>query len=812
MNLKTVTLSYPVKQYDVQVHHLTARHSTAIEWLILEVVQKGMENAQIQAMSVGSIFEDIFNVRDANLTVKPCILALRDEQALTADGIYDDSDLQTVPVGSLKLTQEGLQMKQDGMLPGKMAVNYIKMVFDPRKKRFLSGNEVEDLEDNSEDQDWTGEEDKSFPGDEIMDFLESARETQRYTWLTPVTKIQKIEMAAIKILHEIVSKDLMVKTGWICYTQKDEDGSQAQELLERVTFDCDKFPDVPEWGNLDPDADIEELIEAGEVEKKIKKCMEKEKIFLISPEYFLEKDWNRENSKENKMRVAIVEGAEELSVNSVRTQMTVHVPGKLLAKNTLYLSSSCAVQLGRFHLSAGEVRKEAVLGFIPTEYQGEGITQCIQTLAERFGEKQPELLILLLMERKRDVFDGLLQQVLNSKTSLQEKYQFLECIRNMGMKMLKKEIFASGIYSQMLLDEKQLQSCRREFSTVKHTLLTYLSMYDIQSDHELRKNIVKAVLAVGAEPDCVEELWHLWEKIRKDNKSLLSWIRQERLYVRYYTPEILEELAHRLDFSGENRLENYTEVERRFEMLARPVRQTLEIMPEMTSWGMCSYEEVKECVLIHRDEVSRLYDELRNWKNAVSEFEENISDLEELCFRNEELNRAVLFMNQMEDALCLFFDDVSVKFSRVCVADTCAMMSHPELISDFTHGDTLLVIPIVVLEELDHKKSDQDAQTASLAREVIRQIEYYSGSLWLDQSQNSHPELLSSDLDPRRNDCKILSVALRYMYKNVILLTDDINLRNLAVSQHLNTMSYENYLKLREEEIRKSRKKKKKGK
>lgn len=512
------------------------------------------------------------------------------------------------------------------------------------------------------------------------------------------------------------------------------------------------------------------------------------------------------------MRAAIVEGAEELSVNIAGTRMTVHIPGKLLETGTLYLSSSCAVQLGRFQLSAGEVRKEAVLGLIPKEYREESLTEYTRKLAEKFGREQPELLLLLLMEGKRDVFDGLVQRLLNAKTSLQERYQFLEHIRNTGIKIFKKDIFSSGIYGQMLLDERQLQLCKTEFSAVEETLLTYLSIPDVQTDPELRKNIVKAVLKVGAEPACVEELWHLWEEIRTHSKSLMSWISQNGFYIRYYTPEILEELAGRLDFSGEAVLGNYTEVERRFEMLARPVRRIFEMMPEIKSLEAYSSEQVKECVLLHRDELAGLYNELCNWKAAVSGFEENISALEEMSFRNETLSTAILFMQHMEEALSVFFDDVSVKFSRVCVADTCAIMNHPELISDFTRGDTLLVIPVLVLEELDSKKRDRNEQTASQAREAIRQIAQYSGSIWLDQCQNSYPELLSPDLDPQRNDCKILSVALRYAHKNVILLTDDINLRNLAASQRLHAMSYEGYLELMEEEIRKSRKNKKKGK
>ena len=40
MKLSEVILSYPFVRYDVDVTHFTARYSTAIEWLILETIQK----------------------------------------------------------------------------------------------------------------------------------------------------------------------------------------------------------------------------------------------------------------------------------------------------------------------------------------------------------------------------------------------------------------------------------------------------------------------------------------------------------------------------------------------------------------------------------------------------------------------------------------------------------------------------------------------------------------------------------------------------------------------------------------------------
>ena len=131
MKLKDITLSYPAIQYSINVSHFTSRHSTAIEWLILEVIQKAMENPHLEDVSIASVFEQIFLINDANLLIKPCILSLRDGGALIIENIYDEADLKEVPMRNLRLTEEGMRMQRDGLLPGKVSEDSLTITFDP---------------------------------------------------------------------------------------------------------------------------------------------------------------------------------------------------------------------------------------------------------------------------------------------------------------------------------------------------------------------------------------------------------------------------------------------------------------------------------------------------------------------------------------------------------------------------------------------------------------------------------------------------------------------------------------------------------
>ena len=88
----------------------------------------------------------------------------------------------------------------------------------------------------------------------------------------------------------------------------------------------------------------------------------------------------------------------------------------------------------------------------------------------------------------------------------------------------------------------------------------------------------------------------------------------------------------------------------------------------------------------------------------------------------------------------------------------------------------------------------------------------------LFENKNSIPcsKILADDLDKERNDNKILSIAIRYCAKKPILLTDDINLGNIASANKIENMTLEAYQAMKQHEklsnkgtSKKSKKKKK---
>lgn len=113
---------------------------------------------------------------------------------------------------------------------------------------------------------------------------------------------------------------------------------------------------------------------------------------------------------------------------------------------------------------------------------------------------------------------------------------------------------------------------------------------------------------------------------------------------------------------------------------------------------------------------------------------------------------------------------------RIVVIDTNALLVRPSLPDDLPPRDRP-VIPLRVLHELDGLKASEDGQRAAAARAAIRQL-----NLRVREYACAHPELLPAELSTGQADDDILSVAQYHRLNEVVLLSNDINLRNKANS------------------------------
>ncbi len=147
------------------------------------------------------------------------------------------------------------------------------------------------------------------------------------------------------------------------------------------------------------------------------------------------------------------------------------------------------------------------------------------------------------------------------------------------------------------------------------------------------------------------------------------------------------------------------------------------------------------------------------------------------------------------------------KTSKIFVLDTNVLLHDYKCIYNFEENH--IVIPIVVLEELDRFKRGND-QINFHAREFTRELDKLSGDRLLSdgislgkgkgklfiETGKSFSELVSNSFPEATPDHRILAIAdfVRHKHPNtqVVLITKDINLRMKAKSLGLKAEDYEN--------------------
>jgi PhoH-like ATPase len=144
--------------------------------------------------------------------------------------------------------------------------------------------------------------------------------------------------------------------------------------------------------------------------------------------------------------------------------------------------------------------------------------------------------------------------------------------------------------------------------------------------------------------------------------------------------------------------------------------------------------------------------------------------------------------------------------SKIFIVDTNVLLHDHQCIYNFQEND--VIIPIVVLEELDKFKKGSD-QINFQAREFVRQLDQLAGeklftegvSLGPDKGRlfiatgKNFPQIMNDSFSEKTPDHRILAIALHvkdhFPERTTIFISKDINLRMKAKSLGLTSADYE---------------------
>lgn len=814
-------MSYPYARYSVVVSHFTARRSTVIEWMILEAVWKCSEMPKYANVSARSVFQDIFMVADADLLVLPCILELQDLGALVAEGVVGSSKLEHIPMRNLRLTESGREMQRRGLLPGVKDESIFPVVYDLFRQRLVLEGETKyiDAPDGIPIMETGSMEEIVFPTAQIKKMLddEKHKKNSRFSWLMPNTRVESIGANESSLGWKSKISKIQAGTGMTCYVEGIDDPQFTARALQSLSCDPPaEYCDIPYAQIADPDKEVREFFSLTKLPAAIGERMKSDPVFLVSKRFYRAEAFGANKEKRgSRVKIAIVDSGNELTVTVRNKQIIAEIPARVLPDEVVYLSSATEVHLCRFCLKAAGCEQEAALGFFPSDPSA-SVEDIISRVAAQYAGGDYRMAFVLYELGGKDAFLECVKKACADYVRIDDRVDLLDQVNQMSLQLYNQKLVPANILADILIDPAQISAEAVSFSRALALLEGYGEMNVFRQNDALYQGVLQQILEQLPPAEDLTELHALWKHIKQVKRAHLSWICQNSLHRSLYAGGVLEEIM--AAFGSEDffalMADEYTPVEQVFYQMKQVVTRVLAVLPELNPVDNCSEESVREAILAHKDAVRGLQEEIRTWHDCLDRFEVKVCALNSLEGRASYFSRTLLMMDRVTGALSVFCDDSTVKYRKIVIVDTSTLMKRPEIISWFEDEKAMLIIPQKVLSELDGLKSNENEETAYQAREVIRLIDNHRAYDWLNTKETSDVTLLNSDLDRDSGDSKILSIAIRYIVKNPIILTDDINFRNIADAQGIIVMDSDGYEKAKKYEVettdkpRKSKKKK----
>lgn len=817
MKLKDVGIAVPFIEYNVEVGYRIRRKPVVMEWVIIQMIAVAEQHREYADIPVSRILNTVFGIVDVDSLVRPVMISMLSAGLIAVSGLTDDSPLDGIRLRDCSLTDDGRLMLRDGTLPTQASKKELQLTYDVLHHKLVPGKSLQKDPLPKYVQIQTGDElrDIPFPQALIQSYLVDVQKRNMLPWLKAGAEITGIapifgEMGTKNVWNNI-RRHLEVGPGGIC--RIDEFGSP--ELLQRVSAQLPPMPsDASAWP-LESGEDIDSKVSAWTWPDSLSELLigRNQSVLFITREKNEAQIPERLNPKS--LRITILADSSTFEMKPQLHQLTVRVNGSLLPPQIAIAGSGFAVHLGRFLLDFGGSRREVALAWIPKQ-ESFDTGDLVRGIVKNYASAKPNIVALLRLTQQDEAFVKQLQEMAGSMSDLGNRAKFL-----MGVQNLCSQITGDG--SSAIPDELMAELLAGSVAARKYAgsaedagkFLTELRniFKEIQGDH--RPLFVKAVQNVVRElpsPSGINETWHILDQLASSDVTFPSAVEKDAECLRHLYPDavINDVIAHLSPEFVEKA------AERRCQM---PLERTVVRLPQIVDrvlfqLGGIPEEECSAALIrssIAKDATEKLmsiYDLLQQWNEAKSEFSEQVMEFSDACSQNSFLRGKSEFIDKVQNVLPEFCDPKELRYPNIVVPDTNAYLSHPELIETLRkNGRYLLLVPAVVLQELDGIKNAEDQELARNSRRVSGSLVSLvdGGDDWVKSGVESNTDLVPEETrdGSMGNDVRILSVALSYNAKPVFLVTDDNNLRLLCSGfKGIRAVSAENFLRMLDQEAK----------
>lgn len=832
MKLTDVTLSFPILSYSMKITHFSVRVSTAIEWVILEAINKIEQNPNTDyaRYSVDLFFSQIFLIGmegDSNLLIKPCLFNLMDRNAIyTSADLSDDTDLRELPINVLKLTESGRKMQKKGLLPGEDTEIQYSVLYDLTSRKVKSFKEKNNLASQSSGiviyEDTENLLNVPLPITQIKDYLLEIQKNQKTApgWLQTDTEIKDIVLdnssdeSPVSVLWENKINSLNCYEDMKISLGNLQDDSASHYILDdiekkdlRNSITISKIPAID---IRDVDGELNKLLLITDIRTVLIKLIDNDKVFFINNELI---DFDFDNIMKDKFgKVCIIFGSTDFSIENTKN-LVIRLPktAKKIQAHALYGNKAESIYVGKFNLKSTASSKDIYLCYSPKK-QNEDISGIIRFVLDApLSETNFDLIYLLLLINENDIFLKKLNSVLNGKNTYKEKIVLIDQVYKTSERLslnIKKNDFYLEHIKWNFGAENEVDEIIQIINEIKNN-------YNFKGDSNLTEKAFTRIFTNWKFCSDINILWDVLDKCKID-RNIIGWLKNSSAVKKLFSDEILNQI---LDLYKNENFVSIT-IYTKFEEILIDLKRNLEefnriLKPHVIPLDL-SQESIKNVILSGRFDLSKLNELVKKHNELIAGMNKYLAERKQLIqdtaiismdnlTRNKYFTKAENNIKVVADTVMEFFNESALKYDKIYVVDTCALMNNPELVDRFTNNKAALIIPKIVIEELNRNKDFRhNEEKSSKAQKAISRLNKHEQTKvpWLIMEE-SHPELLPPEYPLKVKDKAqekevadnlILSVTLKYKVRKAILITDDKNLQLKASSVKMSYQSSDSFL------------------
>ena len=826
MKLTDVVLSFPILNYSMKITHFSARVSTAIEWVILEAINKIEQhpNTDFSRYSVDLFFSQILLIGmegDSNLLIKPCLFNLMDKNAIyTNVDLSDDTDLRDFPLDALKLTDVGREMQKKGLLPGEDSDVQYSVLYDLTNRKVKSFKEKNNLASHSSGiviyEDAENLINVPLPVAQIKDYLLEVQKYQQTApgWLQSDTEIKDIVLnnfpgeSPVSVIWDNKNYSLNCYEDMKISVGNFQDASVFDYILDDIekntSRDLLSMPEIPIVEIKNADSELNMLSSTFEVRTSLIKLIDKDKVFFINNE-LLEFDFDG-IMKEKSGKICVIFGNTDFSIENTKN-LVIRLPktAKKIQANALYGNKASSIYVGKFNLKSVTSSKNICLCYSPKN-QSEDISGIIRfVLNTSLSEINFDLIYLFLVINENDIFFEILNSALNAKKNYKEKLVLIDRVYKTSERLsLPMNISKNDLYLEHI---KWNFGTDNEVDEIIQIIDEIKNNYKFKELPSLTEKALTKIFTDWKSCSDINDLWKVLDKCKID-RNIIGWLKNTPVVKKLFSDEILNQI---LDLYKNENFVNIT-VYTKFEEILIELRKNLEefnriLKPQVIPSNL-SQESLKNIILRGRFDLSKLNELVKKHNELITSMNKYLAERKQLVQDTSIISvnnlmysgyfaKADKDIKVISDTVMEFFNETALKYNKIYVVDTCALMNNPKLVEKFESNKAALIVPKKVIEELNRNKDfTHDEEKSSKARNANAYLNKYVQAKipWLT-IEESHPEFLPSEYpttvknkttEKEVTDNLILSVALKYKARRAILITDDKNLQLKASSEKIN--------------------------